>query len=164
MRGAGAPLGPGGRRVELLAVGDRQEPQVAVEPLGSTSADSSSPSVAPSASAKPLDPADAPSGPRVVRAIARRTTSARCDSVATGRGSPSASATCSKRSSNVPMRPARRTGCRLDEVSLDPLYVSPVRDDEPGIAVEHAQIPLQEQGNLPACAGPTTSERPIRPW
>jgi hypothetical protein len=74
---------------------------------GPSSADSTSPSVARRESAKPVEAAEAERRSSAVRPIAFRTASERCASVATGRASESPPAICSKRSSNVPIRPAR---------------------------------------------------------
>jgi hypothetical protein len=43
---------------------------------------------------------------------------------------------------------AEERSSTAEQVSLDPLDVSPVGDDEPGIAVELDEIPLQEQRDL----------------
>ena len=63
-----------------------------------------------------------------------------------------------------PDRPREQPAAGSDELPFEPLDVGAVRDDQPGIAVERGDEAVEQVRDLPACAGPTTSESPTGAW
>ena len=99
-------------------------------------------------SANPADAAERAERVELAIATARRTASARWVS---GRDGTAPSVTRGDVTEEVVEGPDRAREQRRtapDQVTLDAIDVDAVRDDEPGIALEHVEVALQEQRDL----------------
>ena len=80
------------------------------------------------------------------------------------RGAGPAPARCAKSVSNVPTVPASSAPFAGGELPLDAVDVDAVRDDQPGIAVERVDEPLQQERDLTGVRRPDDEREPHRPW
>ena len=129
---------------------------------GSTSADSSSPSAAVSDSAKPLVRADLLKPLSSTVASARRTASARSAGPASGLASLASRGDVAEDVVEGADSPGEKRGAAGEQVTLDEVDVCPVRDDQPGVAVQLGEEAFEQQRHLPGVRRPDDQGEPHR--